>query len=117
MAIRFGFGRYNDDLSPPDLVKILKCFFPLGLVAFWASSLARIAIGGMLLRFPISKAWHVVLWALIVTQFAMAIGADIFQLLQCRPIRALWEPVPGAECWSAETSRIYTYIYAGAYFT
>ncbi|RYP67428.1 hypothetical protein DL769_005760 [Monosporascus sp. CRB-8-3] len=53
-------------------------------------------------------------WALIVIQFAMAIGADIFQLLQCRPIRAMWEPVPDAQCWSAETSRSYSYIYAAS---
>jgi hypothetical protein len=71
MAIHFGFGRYNYYLSPPDLVKILKCFFPLGLLSFWASSLARIAIGGMLLCFPASKTWRIVLWALVVVQFAV----------------------------------------------
>jgi hypothetical protein len=68
----------------------------------------------MLLRFEISRTWRVVLWTLIAIQVAMAIGANIFQLLQCRPIRAMWEPVPGAICWSADTSRIYGYVYSGS---
>ncbi|RYP43873.1 hypothetical protein DL768_009606 [Monosporascus sp. mg162] len=68
VAIHFGLGLYDYYLSPADLIKIMKCLSTLGFIAFWASSLAR---------------------------FAMAIGADIFQLLQCRPIRAMWEPVPG----------------------
>ncbi|RYP89952.1 hypothetical protein DL770_003910 [Monosporascus sp. CRB-9-2] len=97
VAIHFGLGRYDYYLSPADFVKIMKCLSALGFIAFWASSLARVAIGGMLLRFSISKAWRIVIWALILIQFAMAIGADIFQLLQCRPIRAMWEPVPDAQ--------------------
>lgn len=113
VAVRFGFGRFDSYISQAALIKILKCFFPLGLVAFWASSLARISIGSMLLRFQISNTWQVVLWILIFIQVTMAIGADVFQLTQCRPIRALWEPVPDAVCWSAEKSRSYSYVYAG----
>lgn len=67
----------------------------------------------MLLRFPISKAWKRTLWILLAIQLIMPIGANIFALLQCRPVRALWEFVPTAVCWSDKISQIYGYIYAG----
>ncbi|KAF4633287.1 hypothetical protein G7Y89_g4824 [Cudoniella acicularis] len=106
-AIGYGLGRYDYYISATTLIKINKCLFLLGLFGFWASSLARVSIGYMLLRFEISKTWRMVLWILIFTQFAMAIGSDVFQLLQCRPIRAMWETVPDAVCWTAQISRSY----------
>lgn len=114
-AIRLGLGHHDYYISPAALINIQKCLFPLGLFGFWASSLARISIGSMLLRFEISKTWRVVLWILIAIQFTMAIGSNIFQLVQCRPIRAMWEPVPNAVCWTARQSQSYGYIYSGSF--
>ena len=113
-AIRLGLGHYEYYISPSTLIEIEKYLFPLGLFGFWASSLARMSIGGMLLRFEISKAWRVALWILIIIQVGMPIAADIFELLQCRPIRAMWEPVPNAICWSAGKSQSFGYIYSGS---
>ncbi|KAL5326362.1 hypothetical protein ACEPPN_004046 [Leptodophora sp. 'Broadleaf-Isolate-01'] len=111
-AIDLGLGNPMSTISPVTLVLINKYLFPLGLFAFWASSLARMSIGGMLLRFEISKAWKVILWIAIAIQIAMPIAADIFMLLQCRPIRAMWEPVPDAVCWSPGKSQSFGYIYS-----
>ncbi|OAL53548.1 hypothetical protein IQ07DRAFT_313514 [Pyrenochaeta sp. DS3sAY3a] len=111
-TIDLGVSGYDEYISPATRITIGKLFFGLGLSAFWASSLARISIGCMLLRFPISKAWRTTLWILLALQVVMPIGANIFALLQCRPIRALWEPVPNAVCWSAGVSQSYGYIYA-----
>ncbi|KAG4429442.1 hypothetical protein IFR05_015073 [Cadophora sp. M221] len=113
-AIDLGFGNPMSTISPATLVLINKFFFPLGLFGFWASSLARISIGGMLLRFEISKAWKVIIWIAIAIQIAMPIGANIFMLLQCRPIRALWDQVPDAVCWSPSKSQSFGYIYSGS---
>ena len=116
IAIHLGLGRYDYYLSPTASINILKSLFPVGLLGFWASSLARVSIGSMLLRLEISTVWRVMLWVLILIQLALAIGADIFQLLQCRPIRALWEPVPDAVCWTPGTSQSFGYIYSGLFF-
>jgi hypothetical protein len=45
-----------------------------------------------------------------VIQLAMAVGTDIFQLLQRRPLQSKWEPVPGAVCWSTEKSQSSGYV-------
>ncbi|KAH7060783.1 hypothetical protein B0J12DRAFT_545183, partial [Macrophomina phaseolina] len=112
IAIRLGVGRYDYYISQSALPTIQKCLFALGISAFWASSLARMSIGSMLLRFDISKTWRVVLWILIFIQFVLPVAANVFQLLQCRPIRSWWDKVPGAVCWSPRTSQSYSYIYS-----
>ncbi|KAF2182902.1 hypothetical protein K469DRAFT_669398 [Zopfia rhizophila CBS 207.26] len=111
-AIHLGVSGYDYYISPTTRIKLLKLLFALGLPSFWASSLTRISIGSMLLRLPISNIWRVTLWILVVIQIAMPIGANVFQLLQCRPIHAWWEQVPGSVCWTARTSQNYGYIYA-----
>ncbi|KAH7386424.1 hypothetical protein BKA64DRAFT_645984 [Cadophora sp. MPI-SDFR-AT-0126] len=111
-AIDLGYGYPMSTISPATLVLINKYFFTLGLFAFWASSLARISIGTMLLRFEISKAWKVIVWIAIAIQIAMPIGANIFMLLQCRPIRAFWDLVPDAVCWPPRKSQSFGYIYS-----
>ncbi|KAH7071846.1 hypothetical protein BKA63DRAFT_604815 [Paraphoma chrysanthemicola] len=112
-TIQLGVSGYDEYIAPDNMITIGKLFFGLGLVGFWASSLARMSIGCMLLYFPVSKAWKVTLVVLIAIQAIMPLGANIFTLLQCRPIRAQWEPVPGAVCWSVNVSQIYGYVYAG----
>ncbi|KAJ4300798.1 hypothetical protein N0V90_002886 [Kalmusia sp. IMI 367209] len=111
-SIKLGVSGYDEYISPAARITIGKLLFALGLLAFWASSLARISIGSMLLLFPISKAWRITLRILIAIQVIMPIGANLFALLQCRPVRAQWEPVPNATCWSTAVSQSYGYIYA-----
>ncbi|KAH7357411.1 hypothetical protein BKA66DRAFT_574410 [Pyrenochaeta sp. MPI-SDFR-AT-0127] len=111
-TIHLGISGYDYYISLDARIKISKLLFVVGIVGFWASSLTRISIGSMLLRFPVSYAWRVTLWILVVVQIALPIGANIFQLLQCRPIRAMWEPVPGSVCWTNRTSQSFGYIYA-----
>ncbi|KAH8724008.1 hypothetical protein GQ44DRAFT_295781 [Phaeosphaeriaceae sp. PMI808] len=77
-SIAFGFGRHESYLSVDIMVKILKCFYVLG---FWVSSLARISIGTILLRFEISRLSRVAVLILISIQFIMAIGVTIFALV------------------------------------
>ncbi|KAM5353201.1 hypothetical protein ACJZ2D_016904 [Fusarium nematophilum] len=111
-SIAFGFGHYESYLSADAMVKILKCFYVLGLMGFWASTLARISIGTMVLRFEISRPSRAGVWILIAIQVIMAIGATVFALANCRPIRAAWEQVPEAVCWPARVSQIYGYVFA-----
>ncbi|KAF1973061.1 hypothetical protein BU23DRAFT_641448, partial [Bimuria novae-zelandiae CBS 107.79] len=111
-AIGLGLGRYEYYLSPSTMVTILKHLFALGFAGFWASSLARISIGSMLLRFEISNIWRVVLWILILIQLCLPLTLIVFALLQCHPIRAMWEHVPDAVCWSPRTTQSFGYIYS-----
>ncbi|KAF2191599.1 hypothetical protein K469DRAFT_557880, partial [Zopfia rhizophila CBS 207.26] len=85
-AISLGFGHYEYYLSPDTMVKILKHLFALGFS------------GGA--------------QDLIFTQLCLPIALAVFALLQCRPIRAMWEHVPDAVCWSPRKTQSYGYIYS-----
>jgi hypothetical protein len=74
-----------------------------------AAPITRMSIGIMLLRFQLSTARKIVLWVFIIVQLAVATGSGLVMLLQCRPIRAFWEPVPGGVCWSSKSSQIFGY--------
>ncbi|PVI01417.1 hypothetical protein DM02DRAFT_467816, partial [Periconia macrospinosa] len=112
-AISLGFGRYQYYLSPGAMPKIMKHFFVLGFGGFWASALARMSIGSMLLRFEISNNWRVVVKILIFIQLCLPTSHTIMALIRCRPIRAFWEPVPGGVCLSNHRTVIYGYTASG----
>ncbi|KAH7111881.1 hypothetical protein B0J11DRAFT_413640, partial [Dendryphion nanum] len=48
----------------------------------------------------------------VAIQIATMVGVNICQLVQCRPIRAMWELVPGAECWTSKQMVIYGDVYS-----
>ncbi|PVI01585.1 hypothetical protein DM02DRAFT_500019, partial [Periconia macrospinosa] len=112
-AMRYSYGRHSYYVSSADQTKIIKRIFITGFLGWWASSLARISIGTMLLRFQISNTWRVVLWILISIQLGMVLTANICQLLLCSPIRANWEYVPNAVCWPPIKTQIFSYVYSG----
>jgi hypothetical protein len=112
IAISYGFGRYSYYIPDAAQIKILKCIFVVALFGSLAAPLARVSIGAMLLRFQISTTRKMVTWVLIIIQLALAIGSGLVMFLQCRPIRAFWEPVPDGVCWSNKNSQIYGYTVA-----
>ncbi|KAF1972601.1 hypothetical protein BU23DRAFT_467336, partial [Bimuria novae-zelandiae CBS 107.79] len=114
-AISLGFGRPEYYLVPDTMVRIHKHLYALGFLGYWASALARMSIGFMLLRFEASKTWRVVLKILIFTQLCLPISLDVIALVQCRPIRAMWEYVPDAVCWSLPRMQTYGYINSGKF--
>lgn len=48
-------------------------------------------------------------------QIASALGANISQLVQCRPLHAVWDPAaaPDAVCWKPIQTQISAYVNAG----
>ncbi|KAH8706880.1 hypothetical protein GQ44DRAFT_777700 [Phaeosphaeriaceae sp. PMI808] len=113
MAISVGFGRDKYYLSPGALRTIFINFFALGFAGFWASSLARMSIGSMLLRLEVSNNWRVVLKVLTLAQLFLPMSFTFVALFRCRPIRAMWEHVDGGVCWSGHRSRTYGFINSG----
>ncbi|KAK3386493.1 hypothetical protein B0H63DRAFT_430290 [Podospora didyma] len=98
VAVSRGYGRPRFLLPPDDREAIGRTTFAIFIMALWASAFARISISCLLLRIAIERYWKVVLWTNIVVQ-CLALGAcDIIELVQCRPIRAMWSFVPGASC-------------------
>lgn len=112
-AFSLGLGRHSYDVTSENVVKIRRRLLGIAFTSVWAAILARISIAVMLLRLDISRSWRWTLWAAILVQLGMGISANACQLTQCRPVRALWEPVPHAECLNPVQSGIASYVLVG----
>lgn len=96
------------------MTKALKYLY--GGVFLWypAVTLIRISIACTLMRLQRwSKTWTIILWVTIVLQILVGTYGELFAFLQCRPLRALWEPVPGAKCWVSKSSLVGGWIFSG----
>lgn len=68
-----------------------------------------------MLNFQLSLARKMVIWALLIIQLAIVLASSLVMLLQCRPIHAFWESVPGGVCWSSANSQTYGYTTTGQF--
>ncbi|KAM5341938.1 hypothetical protein ACJ41O_014969 [Fusarium nematophilum] len=112
-AVANGFGRHNYFVTPESRTTILKLLFGVIFTGLWVSTFARLSIACLLYSFTTSASWRAVLWFVIGFQGAMLIGSEIFQLLECRPVRAMWELVPDAQCMAQEDAWVIGYVFSG----
>ncbi|KAH6691946.1 hypothetical protein EV126DRAFT_444998 [Verticillium dahliae] len=110
ITVASGFGRHSYDVTPEQGVKILRYVYMVVLLTPFVPTLTRISVGCLLLKFARTTTWRAFIWFTICIQAACAIGTEVFQFLQCRPINAHWEEVPGARCFSAEQIWICGYV-------
>jgi hypothetical protein len=67
----------------------------------------------MLLEFTASATWRVILWISIIFQAASLISTEVVELVQCQPIHAFWEKVPGGKCFSPPVMWTLGYVFTG----
>ncbi|KAH6949453.1 hypothetical protein DER45DRAFT_580327 [Fusarium avenaceum] len=113
-AVANGFGRHNDYISPENTISILKCLFGVIMTGLWVSTFARLSIACLLHSFSTSKSWKMLLWFIMGFQIVTLAASEIFQLLECRPVRAMWEPVDDAECMPMQKVWVIGYVFVGA---
>ncbi|KAK3370433.1 hypothetical protein B0H63DRAFT_373813, partial [Podospora didyma] len=110
-AIPHGLGRHMFYVSPADGLLSAKLIFISQFPWGWAVSCAKISIALLLLRFKTTTSWRVFLYLMIALQVVLALIANIFQLVQCKPISAQWDPMtPGAECWDPRIAQKGVYV-------
>ncbi|KAK3377634.1 hypothetical protein B0H63DRAFT_417196 [Podospora didyma] len=109
-AVSHGFGHPPQYLSKEATNAIGELTFVVFVVALWASCFGRISVACLLLQFTQHAWWRAVLWATVAFQMVALVGCSIVELIQCRPIRAAWDPeIAGAQCFALED------IWANAY--
>jgi hypothetical protein len=78
-------------------------------VPIWTLSVAcvKISVACLLLRFQPSRTWRIFLYSLIAMIIVTSVGFFLFDLLQCIPLAAAWDPtIQGARCVGSNTFRI-----------
>ncbi|KAH6953925.1 hypothetical protein BKA56DRAFT_681699 [Ilyonectria sp. MPI-CAGE-AT-0026] len=111
-AVAFGLGRHSVFVSPENSTSILRCLYAIAIAGLWASALARISIAYLLLTLSTCRTGaRVIIWSMTVLQVGALIVTEVLTLLQCRPIRAIWEHVPDAQCQSIKVMQVGGYLY------
>ena len=87
--------------------------FIVFVVALCTSIFARISVGFLLISFTVSPIARATVWVIIALQLGLLIASEVTQLLLCRPIRALWDAVPDAECMTPSQMWATAYTFIG----
>jgi len=97
-AVNQGLGRHTRFVSPSHAVNILLCMFIIQLAWLFAACFARISVACMLLSLPVSRAWKLVIKAVIGVQILTLVANSSYHFAKCRPLRSAWESVPDRKC-------------------
>ncbi|KAH7397135.1 hypothetical protein BKA66DRAFT_521609 [Pyrenochaeta sp. MPI-SDFR-AT-0127] len=110
-ASRYGFGRHNYYVSAENKSIVFRYLFGVVIIGLWSATLVRVSVALMLLRLKNTRSWKILLRTIVAIQIVSMVGVNICQLLQCRPIRAMWDMVPSAQCWTAKQMATYGYVH------
>ena len=99
-AVSEGFGRRVQYLSQQQRESIGLHTIIVFIVALWTSAFARISWALLLLQFTASTTWRVLLKCMVGFDLVILVINETIVLTQCRPMRAMWDVVPDAQCFT-----------------
>jgi hypothetical protein len=114
IAVITGF-RHIQYIAPESSSRAVMISVPAWIFSAWSLALVKASIAFMLLRIKQVSRWRPGLVALIAVLMLASTANTIVPLVQCRPLRAYWDPTmqrPGA-CWSPRTMQLASYIFSG----
>jgi len=100
ILVSYGGARHLYYLSPAELVMVQKFTWIAQGFSIFALATAKISVSLLLLKIigPATVWRKRILWFNMVFFMLQCIVSVAIIFGQCRPMRALWEPVPGAHC-------------------
>lgn len=111
---RYGVGRHNYYISHDDQIKAQHLLYASTLPWCLSMMFIKISIACMLLRIRHTKPWLIFLWTMIAVQIASALASLIFQLLECIPLAAVWDPEKHPDATCAKPQAIFASIYVNS---
>ncbi|KAF2183595.1 hypothetical protein K469DRAFT_739715 [Zopfia rhizophila CBS 207.26] len=110
-SVRHGVGRHNLYVQPAQQVSARHWIFAAEMPWVLVIMSIKISIACLLLRIRRSKRWVIFLYIMIAVQIASCLAGFLTQLLQCIPMRAIWDPsTPGAKCVKRHSLYIFVYF-------
>lgn len=98
-ATNFGEGKHEKDIPFQDLEPFFKLQFGSLITYQAAISLTKISLCVMYLRiFGMQKFSNIFLWIVNAISIASLIGLELTSILQCNPIKAVWDLTVHGKC-------------------
>ncbi|KAI1176670.1 hypothetical protein F4777DRAFT_545477 [Nemania sp. FL0916] len=100
--VHLGLGKHASTVPPADLARAPIITYSSSFLYDIAISLPKFSVLFFYRRiFEYTQTWFTVaLWTIGVANAGWLIAVLISTALQCTPINAAWEPVPGAKCFN-----------------
>ncbi|KAF2178183.1 hypothetical protein K469DRAFT_754691 [Zopfia rhizophila CBS 207.26] len=110
----YGLGRYEIYVSPENAIKAVYFLYISIFPLYIAIAASRVSIGLTLLRLKKdSKSWTYIIWIVLWVQILQGLAFTVIQLVQCRPLRALWKTTPNMQCLDIKFTNIWAWITSG----
>ncbi|KAK4442604.1 hypothetical protein QBC34DRAFT_338370, partial [Podospora aff. communis PSN243] len=99
LSVRYGLGRHSVHVPLEDQPQGRKLLFFCQQASGWAIAFAKISIALMLFRLrPDSRIWRVFLLGMMLLPVAIAVATSAVLFSACKPLSAMWDFIPTAEC-------------------
>ncbi|KAH8719197.1 hypothetical protein GQ44DRAFT_568459, partial [Phaeosphaeriaceae sp. PMI808] len=98
-SINNGFGRHASFLTPKLRVKILQLQLVFRATGSCAATFARLSTVYQLIKLSPSVVWKRSLWVIVGLLIVSLLVDELFGLLQCYPLSAIWNyTIPNSRC-------------------
>jgi hypothetical protein len=115
ILVSHGDARHLYYLTPAEIVIVQKFTWIAQAFSIIALATAKISVSLLLLKIigPMTVWRKRILWFNMVFFMLQCIVSVSIIFGQCRPMRALWEPVPGAHCLNPKVQENFTIAASG----
>jgi hypothetical protein len=98
-SINNGYGRQASFITPKQRVKILQLQLAFRATGPCAATFARLSTVYQLIKLSPSAVWKRFLWVIVGLLTASLLVDELFGLLQCYPLSAIWDhTIPNSRC-------------------
>jgi multisubunit Na+/H+ antiporter MnhF subunit len=117
VAVKHGFGRHVQGLKFSDRVTAVEFFTLHQSITILGTAIGRMAFITYLWALLGGQKLHQMIFGIIITlQIIVNSLSVIFIFVQCRDVRALWNPHITSECWSVWGQIKYSYFQCCKFF-
>ncbi|CAF3609115.1 unnamed protein product [Fusarium graminearum] len=111
-SVVYGAGKHIGDVEPDVFQKGMKLNFISQPIFLIAICVVKLSVGFALLRIASTKFYRWLICGIMIFMSIYTIGCFFTVVLQCKDLRALWDPLVPMQCWSQHTLQSLSYTNA-----
>ncbi|RGP65855.1 hypothetical protein FSPOR_7116 [Fusarium sporotrichioides] len=111
-SVVYGAGKHVGDVDPVIFQKGMKLNFISQPIFLIAICVVKLSVGFALLRIASTKFYRRLICGIMIFMSIYTIGCFFTVVLQCKDLRALWDPLVPMQCWDQRTLQSLSYTNA-----
>lgn len=104
---------HNEDFELAAIIQDSKCMTVSAPLFAWAITTTKCSVALTLRRLRDNQLWRLLLTTMLALQLVYGVTLTLWTLLQCRPLRATWDPLIEHACASPQHIALVIYTTGG----